>query len=102
MRRVWLMLSFMPFAAFGAEHVVAQKNKAFEVSSITIKVGDSIAFRNDDAFVHNIFSLSDAMPFDLGTYAQGKAKAVTFSTAGKFEVECAIHPEMKLAVSVVP
>lgn len=84
------------------ETVVAQKNKAFSLSQVTIHVGDKISFRNDDAFVHNIFSLTDAMPFDLGAYAQGQAKSVAFTKPGKFEIECAIHPEMKLVVTVTP
>jgi len=29
-------------------------------------------------------------------------KAVTFSKPGKFEIECAIHPEMRLVINVAP
>ena len=85
-----------------AEHVVTQKDKAFSAKTLDIKVGDKVAFRNDDAFTHNIFSLTDAMPFDLGSYGGGQMKAVTFSKAGKFEIECAIHPDMRLVINVAP
>lgn len=95
-----LLLSVLPVLAGAEELVVAQKNKAFSASAVTIKTGDSISFRNDDAFVHNVFSLADEMSFDLGTYPQGQAKAVKFAKAGKFDIECAIHPEMKLLVTV--
>jgi plastocyanin len=61
-----------------------------------------VAFRNDDPFAHNVFSLSDAMQFDLGTYPQGQAKTVTFSKPGQYDIECAIHPEMKLVINVKP
>jgi len=93
-------LLLLPVFASASDHVVAQKNKAFSTTAITIQAGDSISFRNDDAFVHNIFSLADDMTFDLGTYPQGQAKSVTFTKPGKFEIECAIHPEMKLQVTV--
>ena len=82
------------------EHVVGQKNKAFSVRTLKVKVGDSVSFRNDDPFFHNIFSLSDVQIFDLGSYPQGQAKKVTFLKAGKVEVECAIHPGMKLIIEV--
>jgi plastocyanin len=82
--------------------VVTQKNKAFSQAKVTIHAGDQVTFRNDDAFVHNVFSLTDAQPFDLGTYTQGQSKSVTFAKAGTYDVECAIHPEMKLTVVVTP
>jgi plastocyanin len=84
------------------EHVVSQKDKAFSTKKLEVKVGDKVAFRNDDGFSHNIFSLTDAMPFDLGTYANGQVKTVTFAKPGKFEIECAIHPEMRMLIEVTP
>ncbi len=91
-----------PALTMAADYTVAQKGKAFSQASLNIKVGDKVAFRNDDPFAHNVFSLSDPMQFDLGTYPQGQAKSVTFAKAGMYEVECAIHPEMKLIINVKP
>ena len=90
----------MAAGAQAAEHVVTQKNKAFDKNALTIKAGDKISFKNDDPFVHNVFSLTEPGSFDLGTYPQGQAKAQAFPKEGKFEVECAIHPEMKMVVTV--
>lgn len=90
----------MASVAMAEEHVVTQKNKAFSVSEITIKTGDSISFRNEDSIHHNVFSLSDAALFDLGSYDKGKAKSHTFDTPGEVHVECAIHPDMKMKVVV--
>jgi plastocyanin len=102
-RAAALAALLLPCAAFASQEiVVTQKNKAFSSPTLTVHVGDKISFRNEDAFVHNIFSLTDEMPFDLGTYPQGQAKSVTFTKVGKFEIECAIHPEMKLVVTVAP
>lgn len=83
-----------------ADFEVAQKNKQFSQKVLSVKVGDSVNFRNEDPFVHNIFSLSDTKTFDLGTYPQGQAKKVTFDKPGTVEIECAIHPEMKMTVEV--
>ena len=87
-------------AALAAEYEVTQKDKAFSKASMDVKVGDSVNFKNEDPYHHNVFSLSDAKTFDLGSYPQGQSKKVTFDKPGKVEVECAIHPEMKLNIEV--
>lgn len=85
---------------FAAEHVVTQKSKAFSAKKLSLKVGDSIKFVNEDPFSHNVFSLSDAKSFDLGSYGQGGSKSVVFDKPGTVEIECAVHPDMKLLVEV--
>ncbi len=81
-------------------HVVGQKNKEFTVSELTIKKGDTVEFLNEDPFFHNVFSLSDAALFDLGSFPQGESKEVTFEEAGEVEIECAIHPNMTMKIKV--
>lgn len=93
-----VLLSAVAWAA--AEHVVGQKNRAFSTNSLKVKVGDTVNFRNDDPFFHNIFSLSDTQSFDLGSYSQGQSRKVTFQKEGRIDVECAIHPEMKMVIEV--
>jgi plastocyanin len=104
MKKTILMATLAcPLWALAAqEFVVSQKNKAFSQATLTIKAGDKVSFRNDDTFAHNIFSLSDLMQFDLGTYPQGQAKSVVFTKPGQYDIECAIHPEMKLVINVKP
>lgn len=90
-------------AAWAAqEHVVTQKNKAFSVKKLSVKAGDAVKFANDDSFAHNVFSLSAAKSFDLGSFGNGGAKTVTFDKPGKVEVECAVHPDMLLEIEVTP
>lgn len=94
-----LLVAGAPSAGAG-EVTVSQKNKEFSQKSVKIKAGDSIAFRNDDPFFHNVFSLSDTASFDLGSYPQGQSKSVTFKKPGTVEIECSIHPNMKMIVEV--
>jgi plastocyanin len=82
------------------EHLIGQKNKAFSTGTLKVKVGDTVSFKNDDPFFHNIFSLSDGQNFDLGSFPQGQTRKHTFSKEGRIEVECAIHPEMKMVIHV--
>ncbi len=86
--------------AYAADYEASQKNLAFSVSVLNIKVGDSVIFKNDDTVSHNIFSLSDAKPFDLGAYPAGQSRKVTFDGSGTVDVECAIHPKMKMKIIV--
>ena len=104
MRNIALMvgagLVVLTLSANANEVEVKQKGNAFSTNNVKIKVGDAISFRNDDPHFHNVFSLSDAQSFDLGSYPQGQAKSVTFKKEGEVEVECAIHPAMKMTVDV--
>lgn len=84
------------------EHVVTQKNKSFSVKKMTVKVGDTVKFVNEDSFAHNVFSLSAAKSFDLGSFGNGGSKSVTFDKPGKIEVECAVHPDMRMDIEVTP
>ena len=84
------------------EHVVAQKNKAFSVKKLSIKVGETVKFVNEDSFAHNVFSLSAVKSFDLGSFGNGGSKSITFDKPGKVEVECAVHPDMRLDIEVNP
>jgi plastocyanin len=94
------LLAAAPQLALAGEYTVTQKDKTFSVRSLKVKVGDEVRFVNEDPFSHNIFSLSNAKSFDLGTYPKGQSKSVTFDKAGIVEVECAVHPDMKMVIEV--
>lgn len=84
---------------------VGQKNKTFildgkAVEAITVDKGDTVHFENNDPWFHNIFSLTQAKTFDLGSYPQGESRPVVFGESGTYEIECAIHPNMFLEVTV--
>jgi plastocyanin len=83
-----------------AEHVVNQKGRAFSVKKLQVHQGDSIKFVIEDPFAHNVFSLSDIKSFDLGSHGQGTSRSVVMDKAGIVEVECAVHPDMKMVVEV--
>jgi plastocyanin len=93
--------------AVADEHVVAQNDRQFLVNdakaaTITIKVGDTISFRNEDRIAHNVFSRTPGMAFNLGIMRPGASGKHTFAQAGAGEIECALHPQMKFKVEVAP
>lgn len=104
MRLILTTAAAVAFAASTAVHaadfVVTQHDNKFSTPELRVKVGDSVSFRNDDPHFHNIFSLSDTHSFDLGSYPKGEARTVKFDKEGEVDVECAIHPNMKMKVLV--
>ncbi|MBW8186619.1 cupredoxin domain-containing protein [Shewanella nanhaiensis] len=103
MRRITLpilLLSCASYTGLAEEYVISQKNKSFSEDKITINVGDTVHFLNEDPFFHNIFSLSDEQFFDLGSYPKDETRSVVFDTPGTIEVECAIHSKMFLLIEV--
>jgi plastocyanin len=102
-------IAVLAAAALGAqarEVEVSQKGKTFMVQksptrTLRVNVGDTVSFRNDDPFFHNVYSASKVKEFDLGSYPQGQSKKVVLDQEGGIDVECAIHPDMKLHIDVV-
>lgn len=92
--------AFVGSMAMAKEHVISQKGKQFSQAEITISPGDTILFKNDDDTSHNVFAMSEAMKFNLGIQKQGADVSQKFEKAGEGEIRCAIHPKMKLKVTV--
>jgi plastocyanin len=88
------------FPLLAADHEITQQDRHFSQTEITIKVRDTISFKNDDEVTHNVFSTTPGMEFDLHRQAPGASSTIPFSKAGDAEVDCSIHPRMKLLVHV--
>lgn len=92
--------SLMAGGALAAETTVIQKSIAFQPKEITIKPGDTVAFVNQDAFGHNVYSESAGGAFDIGLQQPNQRTTVPFRRDGTFEAQCRIHPKMKLKIVV--
>lgn len=87
-------------SAAAAEITITQKDKKFSESKVEIAAGDTIRFVNDDDTTHNVHSSGDGQAFDLGAQSPGAESSHTFSGPGTVKVRCAIHPKMKMTVTV--
>ena len=91
----------MSVAAYAAaEQVITQKGRAFSAPALTMKKGGTVVFLNDDTVPHNIMSMSKGNEFNLGSQAPGSSTPVVFNEIGDVAVICAIHPRMKMAVTI--
>ena len=103
MRAVLVSLALLAGLASGAsaaEVTITQKDKNFSEKTVEIGVGDTLRFVNDDDITHNVHSSTDGESFDLGAQAPGTESSHTFSHPGEVKIRCAIHPKMKLTVTV--
>jgi plastocyanin len=80
--------------------VVNQKNLTFTPGAVTVKVGDSLQFKNDDDVTHNAFSTSKGNEFNSKAQQPGQTASVTFKAAGQVDIRCAFHPKMTMTVTV--
>lgn len=92
--------SLLASVALAEEVEISQKGKTFSEKNLSLKVGDTISFVNDDDITHNVYSRSKGHKFDIGAQRPGTTVAHEFTAPGKVKVRCAIHPRMKLTVTV--
>lgn len=79
---------------------ISQKKRKYAPGAVMIKAGDKIRIVNDDIFLHHAFIDEETMTFDSGSMEEGETRDIRFSAAGTFQVRCAIHPKMRLDVTV--
>jgi len=71
----------------------------FLPSQVTIGVGDTVLWHNNDSFSHTVVSDSGAWT-TLTLSGAGSEGSVTFTTAGIYDYHCSIHPTMTGTVIV--
>lgn len=91
-----------PFAPPRRNPVISQAGRQFTPRVLPVVRGTTVDFPNDDITFHNVFSLSQTQPFDLGIYAIGETRSVSLNKAGLVRVYCNIHPDMLSSVLVLP
>lgn len=84
------------------DHVIVQRDKSFSQPALTLRAGDRIVFKNEDTVSHNVFSRSPGAEFEVRAQLPGQETPVAFKKAGVADVRCAIHPGMRLQVTVTP
>jgi plastocyanin len=77
---------------------VTIQNFAFSPATVTVNVGDTVTWTNQDDVQHSA-TASDGS-FDTGLLSQGSSGSATFDTAGTFAYICTPHPNMKGTVVV--
>jgi plastocyanin len=80
--------------------IIRQAGRHFSESELTVPRGTQLVFVNDDNVIHNVFSGTEGMTFNLRAQRPGKRSSVTLTHPGDGEIRCAFHPDMRLIVHV--
>jgi plastocyanin len=97
---LWLSLVLATSTALAADVVVSQRNRQFSPNHLVVAAGTSLHVMNDDRVTHHIYVDSPGLPYDSGEQPVGKTVELQFDKSGRFLVRCAIHPTMRLDVTV--
>jgi plastocyanin/uncharacterized membrane protein len=101
--RVLLIAALAPatFAAgqAGSTQLVVMKKMRFNPPVLTVRVGDTVEWRNEDIFART--ATADDKSFDSGLVQPGQSWQTTFSNAGDVNYHCGPHPNMKARIVVV-
>lgn len=100
-----LLVASVVTTSYGAEIVIKQKGKKFNPGVINAKIGDTLVFKNDDADVtHNVYSMTADNAIESQMQKPGETLKVVLEPGkhkpGTIDVKCAVHPDMKLKVTV--
>jgi plastocyanin len=89
-------------ASVGSTGIVSVNisNFAFDPGSISIRVGETVTWTNQDGATHNV--AADDGSFKSGSLGQGDTFSYTFNTAGTFTYHCGFHASMLGTVIVQP
>jgi len=75
-------------------------NHTFKPETITVPVGSTVIWKNDDDTVHTVVALDGT--FRSQALDTEDKFSFTFDKAGTFEYFCSLHPYMKAKVVVAP
>ena len=102
-----ILFSFSIPSAFAAEVIVPvdssvpgceETNECWLPAEISVDVGETVVWSNDDTAAHTVTSGSAAYGadgnFDSGLFMAGTTFEHTFDTAGTYPYYCAVHPWM--------
>ncbi|HEX7858970.1 MAG TPA: carboxypeptidase regulatory-like domain-containing protein [Verrucomicrobiae bacterium] len=81
--------------------IITQRDAVFRPGVLPVMVGTTVEWPNKDDIFHNVFSMSESNPFDLGLYKDPEVKKVQFQNPGRVDVFCSIHSQMNCVLLVL-
>jgi plastocyanin len=84
-------------AAKQTTHDVAMRDYKFVPKEITVEVGDTVTFTNEDSADHNAIAEDDS--FRTPTFGEGESESVTISEPGSYPYFCSLHSNMEGRIS---
>lgn len=85
--------------AVNNEQRIVIQNFSFQPEAVSVKVGATVVWKNDDSVPHQIASDESGI-FGSSILGRGQEYSFTFDKAGEYDYRCAIHLSMKGKITV--
>ncbi|MEV0218600.1 cupredoxin family copper-binding protein [Streptomyces sp. NPDC050704] len=97
-----LLLWAAPGKASAATYRVAMKGYAFGPATLTVPVGSTVTWTNQDTAPHDVKTTSGPVSIHSPMLEKGQSWSFTFTTAGSYGYYCTVHPDMTARIMVQP
>ncbi|MED6305964.1 MAG: cupredoxin family copper-binding protein, partial [Candidatus Thermoplasmatota archaeon] len=96
-----VILNFMPLVSAENHDIAITGDMKFNPEDLTINVGDTVTWTNNDGMGHTATSTNGPASFDSGNIAAGATWSFTFTEAGTYNYKCDYHSSMTASITVV-
>ena len=96
-----VILAMIPSASAEDYDVSITDDMKFNPEDLTINVGDTVTWTNNDGMGHTATSTDEPASFDSENIAAGATWSFTFTEAGTYEYKCDYHSSMTASITVV-
>lgn len=86
--------------ASAASYSVAMKGYAFSPASLSVPVGSTVTWTNQDTAPHDVKTTSGPVSIHSPMLDKGESWSFTFGTAGSYGYYCTVHPDMTAGITV--
>lgn len=91
----------VPAPAGAASFGVSMTGIKFVPPALTVHVGDTVTWTNNDGPIPHTVTATSGASFDSGVFSGGETYSRTFSSEGSVSYRCNVHPTMTGTVDVV-
>jgi len=95
-----LLLWAAPGPASAATYRVSMKGYAFGPGTLTVPVGSTVTWTNQDTAPHDVKTTSGPASIHSPMLQKGQSWSFTFTTAGSYGYYCTVHPDMTARIVV--
>jgi len=96
-----VILVIIPSASAEDHEISITDDMKFDPEDLTINVGDTVNWTNNDGMGHTATSTDGPASFDSGNIAAGATWSFTFTEAGTYNYKCDYHSSMTASITVV-
>ena len=96
-----VFLVMIPSASAEEHNISITDDMKFDPEDLTINVGDTVNWTNNDGIEHTATSTDGPASFDSGNIAAGDSWSFTFTEAGTYNYKCEYHGSMNASITVV-